>query len=128
MKSFGLIGKSLSHSFSEKYFTNKFSNQGIYNCKYNLYELEKIDLLRLLRGLSPPIKDELLNNGFIFVKGQGDSYHWNMEKLKNMEEKQLWELYQEHKSDDFMINSDEPESVLPLEYDEDTGTIQRREC
>ncbi|NQZ85855.1 MAG: hypothetical protein HRU03_09110 [Nanoarchaeales archaeon] len=92
------------------------------------YELEKIDLLRLLRGLSPPIKDELLNNGFIFVKGQGDSYHWNMEKLKNMEEKQLWELYQEHKSDDFMINSDEPESVLPLEYDEDTGTIQRREC
>jgi len=42
MKSFGLIGKTLSHSFSKKYFKDKFSNDDIPNCHYNLFELEAI--------------------------------------------------------------------------------------
>lgn len=51
MKKFGLIGYPLSHSFSKKYFTQKFDKEGITNCQYDLYPLEKIeDLPALLRA------------------------------------------------------------------------------
>jgi shikimate dehydrogenase len=40
---FGLVGKSLSHSFSEKYFNEKFRNEGILSAKYDLFELKSID-------------------------------------------------------------------------------------
>jgi len=43
MKTYGLIGKSLSHSFSKKYFTQKFDNQGLTNCEYINIELESIE-------------------------------------------------------------------------------------
>ncbi|MEO9964550.1 MAG: shikimate dehydrogenase [Reichenbachiella sp.] len=50
MRRFGLIGKTLKHSFSKKYFTEKFTNEGITNCQYDLFELENIseieDLLK----------------------------------------------------------------------------------
>ncbi|MBT6744988.1 MAG: shikimate dehydrogenase [Flavobacteriales bacterium] len=50
MKSFGLIGQTLSHSFSKKYFKHKFSIDGISNCDYNLYELETIkDFSKLIQ-------------------------------------------------------------------------------
>lgn len=49
MRQFGLIGKTLKHSFSKKYFTTKFEKEGITDCQYNLYELPKIeDLAQLL--------------------------------------------------------------------------------
>jgi shikimate dehydrogenase len=41
MRHFGLIGFPLSHSFSKKYFTEKFSNEGINDCSYELYPIEK---------------------------------------------------------------------------------------
>ncbi|KXX68631.1 shikimate dehydrogenase [Flammeovirga sp. SJP92] len=44
MKKFGLIGYPLGHSFSKKYFTEKFQKEGIEGCEYELYELEKIDI------------------------------------------------------------------------------------
>jgi len=51
MKSFGLIGKTLSHSFSKKYFEDKFSIDDISNCDYNLYELETIkDFPKLIQA------------------------------------------------------------------------------
>jgi len=40
---FGLIGYPLSHSFSKKYFTEKFEKEHISNCEYNLYPIEQID-------------------------------------------------------------------------------------
>ncbi len=43
MKRFGLIGFPLSHSFSKKYFTNKYEQEGILDCKYELFPLESID-------------------------------------------------------------------------------------
>lgn len=43
MKLFGLIGKTLKHSFSKKYFGEKFESEGINECKYELYELESIE-------------------------------------------------------------------------------------
>jgi len=45
MKKFGLIGYPLSHSFSKKYFSNKFIEEGITNCKYDNYEIEEIKLI-----------------------------------------------------------------------------------
>lgn len=42
MKTYGLIGFPLGHSFSQKYFTEKFANMHI-DSSYSLYPLEKID-------------------------------------------------------------------------------------
>ncbi len=42
MRTFGLIGKHLSHSFSAGYFTEKFLQEGIANTRYINFELEKI--------------------------------------------------------------------------------------
>jgi len=44
MKHFGLIGYPLGHSFSKKYFTEKFKELGLGDHKYELYELKSIDL------------------------------------------------------------------------------------
>jgi shikimate dehydrogenase len=46
MKQFGLIGKSLSHSFSQSYFTKKFHDLGI-EASYQNLEFNSIDDLRL---------------------------------------------------------------------------------
>lgn len=43
MKQYGLIGKSLQHSFSKKYFENKFKKESITDCYYDLFELDSID-------------------------------------------------------------------------------------
>jgi len=39
MRKFGLIGKKLGHSFSKKYFTEKFEREAIRDASYELYEL-----------------------------------------------------------------------------------------
>jgi len=43
MKRFGLIGKTLKHSFSKGFFEKKFSEQGIEDCSYDNFELSTID-------------------------------------------------------------------------------------
>jgi shikimate dehydrogenase len=45
MKCYGLIGFPLSHSFSGKYFAEKFEREGIKNCIYSNYPIEHIGLL-----------------------------------------------------------------------------------
>ncbi len=42
MRRYGLLGKSLKHSFSKRYFSEKFSREGI-NATYELFELAKIE-------------------------------------------------------------------------------------
>ncbi len=42
MRKFGLIGYPLTHSFSKKYFAEKFQREGISDASYELFELEKI--------------------------------------------------------------------------------------
>jgi shikimate dehydrogenase len=44
MRKFGLIGYPLSHSFSKKFFTEKFRDEQIDRCEYELYPIENIDL------------------------------------------------------------------------------------
>lgn len=53
---FGLIGYPISHSFSKKYFTEKFKKEGIPNCSYELFPLEKIELLPNLLKSQPNLK------------------------------------------------------------------------
>lgn len=45
MRTFGLIGYPLSHSFSKKYFTEKFEKEKISDCRYNNYSIESIEML-----------------------------------------------------------------------------------
>lgn len=50
MRRFGLIGKTLKHSFSKTYFENKFAREGIAGCRYDNFELASIDDLPGLIG------------------------------------------------------------------------------
>jgi len=43
LKQYALIGNSLTHSFSKRYFTNKFEVEQIPDCQYDLFELETIE-------------------------------------------------------------------------------------
>lgn len=44
MKIYGLIGRTLSHSFSKKYFSQKFQREQIDNCIYQNFEIEDLEL------------------------------------------------------------------------------------
>ena len=56
MKWYGLLGKTLKHSFSKAYFTDKFNALGITYCKYENFELASIDRLPELLRDNPSIK------------------------------------------------------------------------
>jgi len=53
MRYFGLIGFPLSHSFSQRYFTDKFADEDIKNAEYNLFELKNIDDFHELLDSNP---------------------------------------------------------------------------
>jgi shikimate dehydrogenase len=48
MRKFGLIGYPLGHSFSKKYFTEKFITEHISDCSYENYPLKNLDEFREL--------------------------------------------------------------------------------
>lgn len=52
---FGLIGFPLSHSFSKKFFTEKFQREGIMDCRYELFPIERIDRLPDLLARHPEL-------------------------------------------------------------------------
>lgn len=50
MRTFGLIGFPLSHSFSKKFFSEKFENEQISGCKYELFPMENAeDMIDLIK-------------------------------------------------------------------------------
>lgn len=53
MRKFGLIGYPLGHSFSQRYFTERFLNEAISDCLYELYPLERIEDLPKLLAANP---------------------------------------------------------------------------
>ena len=55
MKHYGLIGFPLSHSFSKKYFTEKFESEHITDAKYDLYPMEHISELPALLHKHPDL-------------------------------------------------------------------------
>lgn len=56
MRRFGLIGRTLSHSFSGTYFTAKFETLGITDAVFELYPLETIDALPQLLKQYPDLR------------------------------------------------------------------------
>lgn len=56
MRKFGLIGYPLSHSFSKKFFTEKFRDEQINNCEYELYPIATIDLFSKLVTEEPDLR------------------------------------------------------------------------
>lgn len=55
MKTYGLIGYPLSHSFSKKYFTEKFQNEGITDHQYELFPIADIKSLPDLLSENPSL-------------------------------------------------------------------------
>ena len=69
MRTFGLIGHPLTHSFSPKYFGKKFGDEGIDDASYSAFDISDIDQLEdLISQKSPiglnvtiPYKKEVIN-------------------------------------------------------------------
>lgn len=55
MRRYGLIGRPLGHSFSARYFAEKFQREGIAGCRYDLFELSEIDRLPELLETYPDL-------------------------------------------------------------------------
>jgi shikimate dehydrogenase len=55
MKTYGLIGFPLSHSFSKKFFTEKFETEQIFDCKYELFPIEKANQFSALIATQPSL-------------------------------------------------------------------------
>jgi shikimate dehydrogenase len=53
MRKFGLIGYPLSHSFSQKFFTEKFQKEGIADAVYQNFPLQNIETLSSLLQAEP---------------------------------------------------------------------------
>jgi len=56
MREFGLIGRNISYSFSEGYFSNKFKELGITDCSYSTFDLNEISQLKDLLKSKPNLK------------------------------------------------------------------------
>ena len=56
MRLFGLIGYPLSHSFSKKYFTKKFEQEGLTDCRYELFPIATITELPGILNTNPGIE------------------------------------------------------------------------
>ncbi|ADR22650.1 shikimate 5-dehydrogenase [Marivirga tractuosa] len=67
MNTFGLIGYPLEHSFSGKYFTDKFEKEQIQDCEYRLFPLEDIKAFDSLKeqnlaglNVTIPYKEQII--------------------------------------------------------------------
>ena len=56
MELYGLIGKTLSHSFSKNYFEEKFTKLGLTDYSYELFPLENIEEIKNLIASQPNLK------------------------------------------------------------------------
>ena len=98
MRKFGLIGYPLEHSFSKKYFTEKFSREHVVDCVYNNYPLA--DILQLpelissdtdLEGLNVtiPYKSEVINYLDYINTEAGQVGAVNVLKIKRLKDSNL---------------------------------------
>jgi Shikimate 5-dehydrogenase len=56
LRLYGLIGYPLGHSFSKRYFTEKFEREGILDARYELFPLEDIALMPQLLAQRPELR------------------------------------------------------------------------
>jgi len=74
MRRFGLIGKSLQHSFSASYFEHKFRDENITGCRYDLFPLPVIAGIHELVKTYPDL--EGLNITIPYKKAVIPFLHW----------------------------------------------------
>jgi shikimate dehydrogenase len=55
MRLFALIGNPLTHSFSKKYFTEKFERESLMDCRYELFPISSIEALPELLRANPDL-------------------------------------------------------------------------
>lgn len=56
MKRYGLLGRTLTHSFSKSYFAKKFAEEGISDAVYENFELKTVEEFPLLLSERPDLK------------------------------------------------------------------------
>ena len=56
MKTYGIIGFPLTHSFSKKYFTEKFQREGITDARYEVYPISTVDQVHGLISENPGLQ------------------------------------------------------------------------
>lgn len=56
MRAFGLIGYPLTHSFSKKYFTEKFEKLGLSDCSYENFSIAEIDEVKKILHENPSLE------------------------------------------------------------------------
>jgi len=56
MKTYGIIGFPLTHSFSQKYFTEKFQREGITNARYEVYPVSAVNEIHDLVKENPGLQ------------------------------------------------------------------------
>lgn len=56
MDLYGLIGYPLTHSFSKRYFTDKYQREGITETQYELFEIDSLDKLPDLLKNTPDLR------------------------------------------------------------------------
>ncbi|HMJ46276.1 MAG TPA: hypothetical protein VK498_03060 [Ferruginibacter sp.] len=56
MKAYGIIGYPLTHSFSKKYFTEKFLREGITDCVYEIYSISSIHEIKDIIAQTPQLR------------------------------------------------------------------------
>ncbi len=107
MRNFGLIGYPLTHSFSKRYFSEKFKKENITECQYENYQLEHIEefssliasvnhleglnvtvpykekVIPFLDGLSEAAKDIRAVNCIRIVGGEKIGYNTDVIGFKN---------------------------------------------
>ena len=55
MKQFGLIGYPLAHSFSQKFFTKKFEQENLKDCRYDTFSIASIEELPKILTANPEL-------------------------------------------------------------------------
>ena len=63
MKTFALVGRNISYSFSRRYFAEKFTKEQITNCEYINFDIPSIEELPTLVGMNVtiPYKEAVLS-------------------------------------------------------------------
>ncbi len=56
MRVYGIIGYPLGHSFSQKYFTEKFAREDIDDCRYEMFPIQEIYELKNIIKNNPDLK------------------------------------------------------------------------
>jgi len=56
MKTYGIIGFPLTHSFSQKYFTEKFQREGIRDARYEVYPIRDVNEIHVLINENPGLQ------------------------------------------------------------------------